>query len=169
MWLFRASWHRQAHLTHTYMESVLLAFVIVPDPVSFWIILPLCFLVLFSSAPLSHLWCVISPVSGLTNLIKMLQNVLEESEGFLQSQEAPAANPKSSYLCGYLCSKTAGRANSAKTNCLLNSAIEWESVDFSEVFQWWCGQGRGKQQWWDFGFWLMFEIALIKKKSNPIV
>lgn len=76
---------RHALYTHTWKVKVLLAFGTVPDPISFWIILLPCFLVLFPLAALSHFCCVISPAHGLTNLIKMVQNVLEEPEQFLQS------------------------------------------------------------------------------------
>lgn len=77
------------------------------------------------------------------NLIKMVLNVLQQPQQFLQSQEAPAANPKCPHLCGDPWSKSAGCANSTQTKQVLKSAVEWENVDFSKNFQWSFGKGRG--------------------------
>lgn len=88
-----------------------------------------------------------------SNVIKMVQNILEESEQLLQSQEAPAAKWKGTHLCGYPWSKTAGSANSVKKTYLLKSAVEWESVDFNEFFSVvvWGGKREASNGFFAFG------------------
>lgn len=75
----------------------------------------------------------------------MVPHVLEEPQQFLQSQEAPAANPECPCLCGDPWSKSAGCANSAQTKHFLKSAAERENVDSSENSQRCFGEGRVKR------------------------
>lgn len=111
------------------------------------------------------------------NLIKMVPNVLQEPQQCLQSQEAPAANPKCPHLCGDPWSESAGCANSAQTKHFLNQQLNGKMLISVKIFSGVLGRGGDRQQWFFyffisffFCFWLIFEIALGKKKQlNTIV